>query len=281
MVIIINKLLSFFYNFINNNDIKYDNNYFIYKNDYYTFIKIDGIRIFNNFLDDYHIIVKNKFNSLITYYNNEKYVLLKVRLKEKNRLTCFDDLVNITKKYINNIGIKNNYFELWNSKISFIENYCTEKFNNNYDLYYYIGLSYIALNIVKKINNQNITYGNSYSRFYNIKSLYDLYNPFNTKISPIVDSFVEFIKYKYFYDREEVDYSNLFSIKLTNEDYYYLVARLIFPTYYFDIINDIDKKYNVIVNRIESYIMYIKEIILDIKKRQDNLPLLDIIINQL
>ena len=151
---------------------------------------------------------------------------------------------------------------MWNSKISFIEKYYNDYYSKEkIDFNYYNGLAYTALNIVNKINYLNITYGISYKRFYNINSLYELYNPFNIEYGPIVDSVTEYIKYFFFYKNESINYELLFNIRLTNDDYYYLIARLLFPTYYYDLFKDnkIVDNYRVISNRIVDYISYIKD----------------------
>ena len=199
-----------------------------------------------------------------------------------NRDISFDDIINISKKIINNYIYKNNYYEIWKKKIEFLEKYFNEYYKEGFDFNYYNGLSYNALYIVKYINCLNLTYGRTYNRFYNIHSLYDLYNPINKEYGPIINSIAEYIKYEFFYNKREVEYKKTFSLKLSVEDYYYLIARLLFPTYFYDLFKDnINNSYQMIISRISEYINYVKRIIIDIKKRHNNMSYLDYIINLL
>jgi len=200
-----------------------------------------------------------------------------------NRNIIIDDIIKLSNNSFINC-YKNNYYLLWKKKIDFFESYYKDYYkNDDYDFNYYNGLSYNALNIVKKINYNNIRYGKTIKRFYNIKTLNDLYNPINIEIGPVVNSIVEYIKYEFFYNNREIDYEKIFSISLSFSDYYYFIARLLFPTYYYDLFKDniIKKDYVIISNRINSYIPYIKRIILSIKKRHLKMPFLDYIINLL
>ena len=281
-MVIINDLLLYYYNFTDSL-IKYDEKYIYYNGSTYILQKINKNSINKINREKYplfHKIIKNKYNSIYSLYNNEYYVLLKINNKENNRKIIFEDIMNISSNIINYDLLKKNYFEIWNNKILFMEKYFYDYYNKEkIDFNYYNGLAYNALNLIKNINYSNITYGISYNRFYNINTLYDLYNPFNIEYGPIVDSIVEFIKYSIFYENHYINYDLLFDINLSKEDYYYLIARLLFPTYYYDLFKDnkIINDYKLISNKIYKYISYIKEIIIDIKKRHNDMSLINII----
>ena len=281
----IKELLLAYYNFIDSNLIDLDNECFLYDNSTFFFHKVNKNSIINRVNDSlFHEIIKNKYNSIYTLYNNNYYVLLKVNIKENNRDITFEDIINISKTNSYYNLQKNNYFYIWNSKISFIEKYCYDYYNKEQiDFNYYNGLAYLALNLIKSINYTNITYGISYNRFYNIKTLYDLYNVFNIEYGPVVNSFIEYIKHSFFYMHKNVDYKAIFDLPLKEEDYYYLIARLLFPTYYYDLFKEdkIKNEYHIISNRICDYISCIKEMIIEIKKRHNNMSFIDSIVNLL
>ena len=198
-----------------------------------------------------------------------------------NKKIEFDDIILYSKNNIVINRLKIDYFYLWKKKLSFLEKYYKE--NNrtdNYDFFYYKGLSELALRLMKTINYNNITYGSSINRFDEINFFNDLY--VYSRYGPIINTVAEYIKYEFFNNRR-VEYEKIFDINLTKEDYYFLVARLLFTTYYFDLIknNKIITNYDYIVNKIESYIDYIKDIIMSIKKRHNDMPLLDYIVNLL
>lgn len=287
-MIVIKNILLFYYDFLNTDYIKYDekNNIFEYNNSKYMFVKVHKINpsilnILKN-IPNFHLIINNKFNNIISEYYNEKYALLKISniKNEKNTITDIIDFSNINIKQ--NVQ-KKDYFLLWKNKIDFLEKYYKDYYSRDgYDFYYFYGLSMISLNIMKKINSMNITYGLSFNRFKDINTLYDLYNPFNVEYGPIVDSVSEFIKNEFFFNNKKIDYKEIFNLNLNEEDLYYLISRLLFPSYYFDLYknNEIKNKYNIIQNLIEEYIAYIKEIFEEIKKRHQ-MPFIDYIINLL
>ena len=198
-----------------------------------------------------------------------------------NKKIEFDDIILYSKNNIVINRLKIDYFYLWKKKLSFLEKYYKE--NNrtdNYDFFYYKGLSELALRLMKTINYNNITYGSSINRFDDINLFNHLY--IYSRYGPIINTVAEYIKYEFFNNRK-VEYEKIFDINLTKEDYYFLVARLLFTTYYFDLIknNKIITNYDYIVNKIESYIDYIKDIIMSIKKRHNDMPLLEYIVNLL
>ena len=193
------------------------------------------------------------------------------------------DIINLSKYRINNINQKN-YYYIWNNKIKRLKKYYKDYYiNDNYDFNYFYEISKISLNIAKNINFNNLSYGITYNRFYDINNIYDLYNKNKYHMGAIINSIVEYIKYSFFYFDSEEDIFLIDMLDLTNDDYMFLVARLIFPTYYFDIFNekDINSKYKMIISKIDSYNKYIKSIFIEIKKRHINMPFMDLIINQL
>ena len=193
------------------------------------------------------------------------------------------DIINLSKYRINNIN-KKNYYYIWNNKIKRLKKYYKDYYiNDNYDFNYFYEISKISLNIAKNINFNNLSYGITYNRFYDINNIYDLYNKNKYHMGAIINSIVEYIKYSFFYFDSEEDIFLIDMLDLTNDDYMFLVARLIFPTYYFDIFNekDINSKYKMIISKIDSYNKYIKSIFIEIKKRHINMPFMDLIINQL
>ena len=286
MVIIIKNILLFYYNFTNPELIIYDfkDNTFKYNDTTYIFMEFrENNIIFNNLDNRFHKIIINKYNKYVSDYNNKQYILLKINKNIVNKNIELNDLFEFYKEETKNIINKNNYYDLWKEKIEYLYTYYKDYFyNDDYDFQYYYGLSLISLNIIKNINNMNIKYGLSFNRFYNINTLYDLYNPLNIEYGPIINTFSEFLKNSFFKNKI-IDYKRIFDLELNVEDYYYLIARLLFPTYYFDLFEDnkIITNYQLIIQNIDNYIKYVKEIILEIKKRHSSMPFLDFIINLL
>jgi len=261
--------------------------YFKNENGYYILKKIDNfdITFINNIekLNIFNYIINNKFNNKISTYNNTNYALMNIRIQRPNKIINIDDLI-----YIMNINFYipmkiNNYYLLWITKVEYIQEYIKEYDLSDYDINYYLGLSDIAINMIKKIDYSNISYGLVYKRFYNINEIYDLFDPFNLYYGSKVNTISEFIKYSYFYNHHKNEYEKIFKLNLNLNDYILFIARLIFPTYFFDLLGEknIQQKYINIVNNIDGYNNFIKEIILEIKKRYKNLSFLENIINLL
>ena len=280
------KLLQYYYNFNTDILIKRKNNIFEYKNNIYLIDKINKIDI--NIIKEtqkynfFFKIVPNRYNLNITEYNKEKYVLLRIEIKN-NRVICLNDIFFISSlNIIINIE-KNNYNELWKRKIDYFEDYLlyNNKLNEDINWNYYIGIAENAINYCKNINYNEIKYGIVYNRFYNIKTLYDLLNPINTQYGPVANSISEYIKYLFFCEGKEINILDLLKINLSFMDYKLLISRLLFPTYFFDIFKDNlnYNKYKIIESKTNNYIKYVKRIIMTIKKRHNNMPLIEWINN--
>ena len=167
---------------------------------------------------------------------------------------------------------------MWKQKVDYFERYIEENECFAYgDWNYFIGLCENAINYAKSINYEKIKYGFVVKRFYNIDTLYDICNPLNLNFGPIVYSISEYIKYYYFYLNVETDISLLFSYELSCMDFQLLISRLLFPTYFFDIIIDNNDVcgYEKVLNRSAGYICYLKKIIETIKKRNIAIPLIE------
>lgn len=212
-------------------------------------------------------------------------MVININTDLNDRYIIFDDLIKLSKKIVYPQVVRKDLFNIWKEKIDYLEKYYNSIYSNDiYDFNYFRGLSDISLNIIKNIDFSQITYGLSINRFYNIKTIFDIYNPNNIKYSPIINSFSEYIKHEFFYNnKKRVEYYKIFDMKLNIEDYYYFIARLIFPTYYFDLFKDnkIKMNYELIVNNINDYISNIKDIFTEIKKRHINMPFIDYVINLL
>lgn len=288
-MIVLEQVLFLFYNLVElKNKKRIDNGiYFIKKNTKYLFLEFKDVNVpfllfTQNFLK-FHKIILNKYKEPISIFYGRQYLLMKINENLINRYINLEDVIELSniKVFLNSSKI--NYLQVWENKINFFENYFKKSkcaFYMDHD--YFLGLAEISFTIAKEINFNNITYGFSMNRFYKIETIFDLYNPVNNFYGPIVNSISEYIKYAYFTLNKKEDFNKIFTLKFTKDDILFLIARLIFPTYYFDIykIEDNYDDYNTIVNKIEGYITYIKEIFEEIKKRY-NLPFLNIIINLL
>lgn len=230
--------------------------------------------IFNNFL--IYKIITNKYNSLETTINNEKYILL----LKNNNLAVSSELILLSYKKLN-MKYKINWNELWIKKIDYYEKIAMKYKNvesiNNY-FPYYIGLSE---NAIQYFNENNGNYTLSFTH-YRICSKLDFFSPDNYLIDNIARDLSEYIKYCFFIQDKEIkdkDISNLFSkVSLSKDEYILLFSRLLFPTYFFDCL-ECENDIKIYISKMNQYEKLLINVYFIIKQRND-IPIVDWLIKK-
>lgn len=214
-------------------------------------------------------IVPNKFDNLITEYNGQSYVLIK-KYEFRNKIDI-NDIIYIQNNTMNIFKdmslIRTNYINLWERKIDYYENNTELRKHNliNKSMDYYIGLGENA--IIYLVNN-NVRINNivlSHRRISEDKSSFEFYNPVNYILDSRARDLADYIKILFFYDdvQEDVILSILKIINFDREECILFIARMLYPTYYFDVIDKImvsnidDSILNNIIKKTNSYIRLI------------------------
>ena len=267
-----------------------DSEYIIYrKKDIYIFKPCyrnyeELVEIYNlveyNYNLLFHRILLNRDNKLVTYINNVSYILLKLQVKD-SRFIDFSDLLEFNNKNIiyDELGFKKIYrtdwVNLWSRKIDYFE-YQMIHIKDKYKILsssidFFIGLaenaiSYINQTLIEERNNSSISIVHR-RVLYNM-SVTDFYDPTEVIIDYKVRDVAEYLKSLFLYG--EVDYiylENFFrQLNFTKTDFEMLFGRLLFPSFYFDvyenIINDkVDEKEIItVINKSNSYILFLKNI---------------------
>ncbi len=231
-----------------------------------------------------HDFIYNIKNDLITDVEGKKYVLLKIN--NKNDKFDIIDLVEFNKKIRLSSKkrdlYRNNWEMLWSSKVDYIENQLNEiKIDPiiHKSIDYYLGLSETAIAYVNIINSRykissddKITL--SHKRIYYPNYGLNYLNPLSFIFDLEVRDIAEYIKSVFFAGDDaylELE-TYLKSIKLTPYSYNMLYARLLYPTYYFDIYekivnkNEDSTKLLNIIKKSEDYKEFLKEAYLLISK---------------
>lgn len=201
-----------------------------------------------------HEIIINKFNEPISVISNENYVLLRVYVNDIKKIDI-NDIIYMLNENVDLSGLKSllrtNWVSLWSSKVDYIEyqmGHLIKKYpflNNTID--YYLGLCENAITYIKNIkmfSDYKIPIGISHKRIIKDATLFDLYNPLNLIIDYKVRNIAEYLKDAFFKD-EDVNYilnivfKNFWFDKLNLS---LLVARLLYPSYYFDLFEEIIDK---------------------------------------
>lgn len=288
--------VNYYYNIRIDNLIKKDNYYYFYlNNNEYHLVKynrpiedIESLYKLNMQMINrgclVHQIILNKDKSVITMINNEAYILLKIH--SKNKEIYLND-INYIQYMTYNIEydktlLRTNWINLWCEKIDYYE-YQINQLGKEYpilcdSLSYFIGLgenaiSYLVNNI--KENKKILTV--SHKRINN--NSYDFYNPLNFIIDDRVRDISEYIKNTFFNNKFNINELRMYLNynNFNKEEYINLYARLLFPTYYFDIYDEIintktnENKIIPILDKIpeyEEFLVYIYKYIIYEKKVQ-------------
>ena len=299
------NIINYYYN-LNLLDIYDINNkyYFNYKNNDYFFIVFDrpledaqSIYNLNIEMKKRRIItndiITNKDNQIITIVNGTPYILIKDNIKNKS--FSFNDILYIQNNTINISNDKklfrNNWISMWESKIDYYEEQINNISNKYYILSdtidYYIGLGENAISYLVNNKVKNISLCLSHKRIDINKGTFEFYNPNNYILDNRVRDFSEYIKNMFFMDKIDFDVIRYYIdyMNLSRDECILFISRLLFPTYYFDIYDNIIN-YNLdeniimnIINKNNDYIYLIKNIMIYIiYQKRINIPYIEWII---
>ena len=270
---------------------------FKYNNEYYYFVPIKRI---DNELEDIvnvskelklrnipvHDLILNKFNKLITNVLNTNYCLIKP-IKDIYLEYDLKDIINLN----NNLKLnshksnlyRNNWGKLWSDKIDYFE-YQIHELGKNKPIIlnsfsYYIGLGENAISYVINANNKyeptiNDRICLSHRRINYPNYLLNYLNPLSFIFDLEVRDIAEFIKSAFFANEDALNYLK-YVLKTNNFSIYslsLLYARLLYPTYYFDlyekIMNDEESEEILIpfIEKIDQYEIFLAEAFIEINK---------------
>ena len=286
------NFIDYFYG-IKIDNIEFDNKnyFFIYKGYLYklyvidTEIDINLVVNINKAMVGRTLISKiivNQLGNYISNYNGVSYILMRIYADNKRRISIndIDYLGNslYTNKIISNWGV------LWSKKIDYLENLISQ-FGKKYPIMvnsfnYFVGM---AENAISYFNSIKFTESYSYyisHKVINIDEVVDcFYNPLNIIFDYKVRDIAEYIKKVFFcvdYDKSKIynEINKYFSNnKFTITDIRLLIARLLYPSFYFELYEKIlvegqnEKIILDIVSNLDDYEKYLNGIINYFKKQ--------------
>lgn len=286
------QFLKYFYDIYIDNLYKKDNKYYFYK-DNSLFCIVKNYRLPEELKDILEIcyemqsrfpvsqIVFNKFGQISSDYDNNNYILLKINTSMSSDITI-NDIIKINNSLFLNKDKKelyrNNWAKLWESKVDYFEYQIKELGRNKKIILnsfsYYIGLAENAIsiaNICKLYNkdNMNEKVVLSHRRINYPCMEYEFYNPLEYIFDIQVRDVSEYLKSMFFYTDRNYTIKELknylLSTRLSNYEANMLYARLLYPTYYFDIyekvIEDLKEESELldIINKVDEYELFLKE----------------------
>lgn len=223
-----------------------------------------------------HIILKNINKDYLTKIEDQNYILIEVI--NKGEIISISDIIDYNRKFIlidsSNL-YRNNWSYLWQTKIDYIESQLKEIKTNiiiENSIDYYIGLAENAIyyvNIIEKkypiSNLDKIVLSRKRIYFPNYKLNY--LNPLSFIFDLEVRDVAEYIKSYFFAGENAMVELETFlkSTHLTTYSYNMLFARLLYPSYYFDIYekivntNEKSEKILKVISLNEEYEKFLKK----------------------
>ena len=279
-----NNAILFFYN-INIQEIKRINNnyYFTYQQNNYVIYKYNrdileineiyelNRELLSKGLIGYEII-PNKTNELIFLYENNYYVLMKIP-NIKNKKITYEDILSFN--FIQNQNKyktidKSNWNQNWSKKIDYIIYQFSQIKNKHKEIDssidYFIGIWENAISYYNDtISNKNKKYV-AHIRIENDMDLLEYLNPINFVIDYKERDIGEYLKI-YVINNNYTENMIDTILKYTNQEgIVLLISRLLFPSYYFDLYENIiegktkEEEINVIVKKHYNVLNLIKYI---------------------
>ena len=282
------NIINYFYNLNITELTNKDNIYSFYDNDelYHFYIYNNNIKNIDltKDIDDslkkdtlIHEIIINKDNSIITYYNNIPYILCKINININKPITL-GEINYLSSKVIstNNKITYHSWQDLWSIKMDYLEKVINEngkKYPIIVDSFnYFIGMAENAISYYNNLSNKEVD-NNSLvisHRIININdTVYAIYDPVNIIIDHKARDIAEYIKYSFFSDNTNIfkELNVYFKYNYyTKDDVVLLLARVLYPSFYFNMYEDIminSKEEKIITNitsKLDKYELYLARV---------------------
>lgn len=282
------NIINYFYNLNITELTNKDNIYSFYDNDelYHFYIYNNNIKnidltkdIDDSLMKDtlIHEIIINKDNSIITYYNNIPYILCKINININKPITLGE--INYLSSKVISTNSKITYHswqDLWSIKMDYLEKVINEngkKYPIIVDSFnYFVGMAENAISYYNNLSNKEVD-NNSLvisHRIININdTVYAIYDPVNIIIDHKARDIAEYIKYSFFSDNANIfnELNIYFKYNYyTRDDVVILLARVLYPSFYFNMYEDIminSKEEKIITNitsKLDKYELYLARV---------------------
>lgn len=290
------NIINYYYNFFVKDIIEDGDSFYFINNGYrYSFRKFFGnINIINDIYDlnrylngafGIYKIILNKDNEIITRYNDSLYILFLIGSKDNNSdLLSLSFISNMALTYVSSFkGLERNNWEvLWGNMIDYYEMQIGEN-EKKYPLIresfdYFVGMAENAISYVVNTKRE-VNKEDSDRMVLSHNSLgYSLVDPLNIILDHRSRDVAEYIKYSFFYDKGDIfkeldlyffyNKYSLYGIRI-------LFARILYPSYYFKLYDDIlsgkrdEKELIVIIDKIFLFQDYLYDLYLYLGKMYD------------
>lgn len=268
-----------------------------YNNGVYSFEKNNHLYLFKEFnraLDElkqisqlllvypskYHKVVSNRDNQLFTVVDNKIYVLFECSIVPSSTISggtlLYKEKLMIDSKNFS-LLYRTDWVKLWSQKIDYFE-YQIRHIEEKYPLlsssiHYFIGLAENAISYVEdtvlhekpQLQDQVVISHIRVSAFMNFLDYYDPVGIVLDHRARDVASYLKSLFYHGDYTEENI-YSFLKQLQFSKYGYRLLIGRLLYPSYYFDLYDQIilgirqEKEIKIVIKQVEDYRNYVKMI---------------------
>lgn len=230
-----------------------------------------------------HEILLNKDNSVIANYEGYNYILLKKHVDDYGQVAIsniysYDIFIRMNEKI--------NWKNLWEQKIDYYEYQISElglkykKLRESFS--YYSGLCECAISLLNYINYKNVRMNVAHKRIKHNEQITEFTNPINITIDNITRDIASFIKNNFIYGELTIDRAidYIKNAKLTSDEYILFLARMLYPSYYFDMYDSIiqgmasEDDIVKLLKKSNSFELLLKRLYMFVKERS-NTPSID------
>lgn len=254
-----------------------------------TFFSESYIQSINNVIQELkkrrcrcHEIIPNIKNEFITVIHETPYLLLKLSTTSKDLISLpLISSYSIQSRFLYPIEelSRNHWYEMWCEKIDYFE-YQWSQFGKKYPLIfesfpYYVGLAENAISLLNQVTFNKYPITLSRRRIHYYDTITDYYNPLNFIFDTRVREVAEYFKSKFYTNPFVIDEIILYLsyTTLTKEEWILFFIRMLFPTYYFDLFEEIlldgkeEHSIQFIINKNKEYEILLKKLYLFIKSK--------------
>ncbi len=226
-------------------------------------------------------IIINKDGKYISNYNDTNYVLIKVYVNPNKNMSLEE--INYLANSLYSKNNKTNWGILWSNKIDYLENLINENRKKYpliaYSFNYFVGMAENAISYYNNINiKNNSTYVVSHRTIRFDDTALALYNPLNIIFDYPARDVAEYIKNSFFINNNRIFNELDLYIqhnKLTNIDAMLIISRVLYPSFYFEMYEDIliynqsELIITEITNKLPIYERYLAKVINYFRKYYD------------
>lgn len=203
-------------------------------------------KIIETYPKDFHKVVINRFSTIYTSFEGSEYILLKLNGPEHGELNL-NDILSMQKMYEAKSTSLNrtNWGKLWGDKVDYLEYQVSELATPHKiisgSFSYYVGL---AENAIEYFNLLDASGAKTYVSRRRLKSpeyMCDYINPLELVVDYRVRDIAGYLKAEFFDGGEVLKEIDIMVDKdfLTPLEYNLLFCRLLYPSYYFDVMQRI------------------------------------------